>query len=150
MSTFSNSDPWNLVSDFWNLTEIYWTIIEEVSKGGGVVEEDYFKSKKKTKVSINETQYIKVYVTMYNEFLTEADKRFFKLANVYPTYEEETQIKKNVKLVLESVKQVKSDKQELTPEVILKNVKIGVEKIKQYVLRSKLQCIICILKIYIV
>lgn len=132
MSTFSNSDPWNVVTDFWNLTEIFWDIIEQSIRGGGV-DEDYFNTKKKTKVPINETQYIKVYVTMYNEFMTEADKRFFKIANIYPTYEEQSYIKNNIKLVLESAKQVRTEKEEIRPEVILKNVKIGIEKIKQHV-----------------
>lgn len=132
MTAFSNSDSWDVVTDFWNLTELYWTLIEENIRGG-VADEDFFKSKKKTKVPISESQYVKVYVTMYNEFMTEEDKRFFKLANIYPTYEEQSYIKDNIKLVLESAKQVKTEKEEIRPEVILKNVKIGVEKIKQHV-----------------
>ena len=132
MSTFSNSDPWNIVPEFWNLTDIYWTLIEENIRGG-VADETYFSDRKKKKnIPINESQYIKIYVTMYNEFMTEADKRFFKLANIYPTYEEEILIKKNIKLVLENSKQVEN-KNQLVPEVILKNVKIGVEKIKNHV-----------------
>ncbi len=131
MSTFSNSDPWNFVTDPWNLTEIFWTIIEENIRGG-VLDDTYFKEKKKKNIPINESQYIKIYVTMYNEFMTEEDKRFFKLANIYPTYEDEILIKKNIKLVLENSKQVEN-KNQLVPEVILKNVKIGVEKIKNHV-----------------
>jgi hypothetical protein len=131
MSTFSNSDSWNIVPEFWNLTDIYWTLIEENIRGG-VLDDTYFKEKKKKNIPINESQYIKIYVTMYNEFMTEEDKRFFKLANIYPTYEDEILIKKNIKLVLENSKQVEN-KNQLVPEVILKNVKIGVEKIKNHV-----------------
>lgn len=90
------------------------------------------KRREKEPKELDEEEFIKVFLTVHNKFLTPQQKNFLKIAQAYPTYEEQKQIKKNVKVALESIKLVQP---ELVNEikVNIENVKIGLKKITEYV-----------------
>ena len=122
------NDIWNEVEDFWNTTDLYWNLIIKVLKGGRV-SDDYLSPDKKPKKL--QEEFIKVYITLYNSFLTEEQKRFFKISQSYPTYEEKFKILKTEKVILKEYKLQTGVDLKTTINVV--DIKLGLNKIEEHV-----------------
>jgi hypothetical protein len=127
---------WDTVPYTWNEIVFMWN--EEIFDiyGGGSSPTDYWgdeRKKHKPKL-LSEEQYIKIFITVHNQFLTESQKNMLKITKAYPTYEEKHQINKDVKMVLENFKQNNQN----TPlpkltKVKIDNIKLGLNKIVDHV-----------------
>lgn len=125
---------WNEIDIAWNEAFFVWNA-EICTIVGWREDTDQWldpKRREKEPKELDEEEFIKVFLTVHNKFLTPQQKNFLKIAQAYPTYEEQKQIKKNVKVALESIKLVQP---ELVNEikVNIENVKIGLKKITEYV-----------------
>lgn len=123
-----NTNLWNEVIDLWNTTNLYWNLIVEVLKGGRA-SDDYLTPDKKDKKL--QEEFIKVYITVYNSFLTEEQKRFFKISQSYPTYKEKFKILKTEKVILKEYKLQTGVDLKSTINVV--DIKIGLNKIEEHV-----------------
>ena len=127
---------WNEIDIAWNEAFFVWNaeICVIVGEEGGRNADQWLNPdlRKKEPKELDEEEFIKVFLTVHNKFLTPQQKKFLKIAQAYPTYEEQKQIKRNVKVALESVKLIQP---ELVNEikVNIENVKIGLKKITEYV-----------------
>ena len=126
---------WNTETKKWNEYDCFWNVacvvavVSGAAPGGYAHIDEYLKKEK-----LNEQQFIKIYLTVHNQFLTEEQKKFIKIAEAYPTYKEQQHIKENIKVILENLSL--KDKQELDKlpkKVKLENIKIGLEKIIDHV-----------------
>tara|TARA_R110002020_G_scaffold185872_2_gene383728 strand:- start:437 stop:844 length:408 start_codon:yes stop_codon:yes gene_type:complete len=123
----TETTKWNEYSTFWNGTNIV-PIVSGKSPGYAHVDE-YLK-----KGNLNEQQFIKIYLTVHNQFLTEEQKKLVKIAEAYPTYNEQQYIKENVNVILENLDLKEKQKlEELPKKIKIENIKIGLEKIINYV-----------------
>lgn len=93
---------WENVMELWGLLEVF----EQVEEKGGRALEDYVKMHGQQ--AINEDM-VKVFVKVYNNFLTEKQTPLVTLASSYPTYSKERLLKE------------KKDK----PKVMLEGLTIG-------------------------
>ena len=123
----TETTKWNEYSTFWNGTNIV-PILSGDAPGYAHVDE-YLK-----KENLNEQQFIKIYLTVHNQFLTEEQKKSIKIAKAYPTYNEQQYIKENVNVILENLDLKEKQKlEELPKKIKIENIKIGLEKIIDYV-----------------
>ena len=126
---------WNVESTIWNQYNGLWNagiIVEIINGGSSSGIENTF-----TKHNITETkdkeEYLKIFLTVHNQFLTEQQKQFIKISQLYPTYKEQQLIKEKINVILENVTLEQKEKieQPLT-KVKMGNIKIGLEKITNY------------------
>lgn len=126
------TDIWNQVSDTWNETTLIWKFTPEIYSRGGKSSEDYLNwLVDKKKPSVQTENFIKIFITVHNQFLTEKQKQFFRIAKAYPTYEEEFEIKKQEKVFLKEYKLKEGI--DLTSVVRVRDIKIGLNKIEKNV-----------------
>ena len=126
------TEVWNLITDTWSTTNLYWACLAEIVTGGSVPQEYLNENlRKKTNKPITTEQYIKIFITVHNQFITEDQKRILKLAKVYPTYQEKKTINKDVKIALNEMKS--NFLEEYPLDVKVSNVRIGLEKIIDHV-----------------
>lgn len=128
------NDIWNEVSDTWSSTPLYWSLIEDSYILAGKAPNDYLDwldSPSNTSKEKLREEFIKVFITVYNKFLTEEQKKTFKIANILPTYEEKFKIKKEEKIFLKEYK-IKEGV-DLKAKINVKDVKIGLKKIEENV-----------------
>tara|TARA_Y100000361_G_C11148940_1_gene339836 strand:- start:1454 stop:1861 length:408 start_codon:yes stop_codon:yes gene_type:complete len=123
----TETTKWNEYSAFWNAGNIV-PIVSGDAPGYAHVDE-YLK-----KENLNEQQFIKIYLTVHNQFLTEEQKKLVKIAKSYPTYNEQQYIKENVNIILENLNLKEKQKlEELPKKIKIENIKIGLEKIIDHV-----------------
>ena len=123
----TETTKWNEYSTFWNGTNIV-PIVSGKAPGYAHVDEHLKKG------NLNEQQFIKIYLTVHNQFLTEGQKKLIKIAEAYPTYNEQQYIKENVNVILENLDLKEKQKlEELPKKIKIENIKIGLEKIIDYV-----------------
>lgn len=129
------NDIWNEVSDTWSSTPLYWSLIEDsyILAGGKAPNNylDWLDSPNNIQKEKLREEFIKVFITVHNKFLTEEQKKIFKIANVFPTYEEKFKIKKEEKIFLKEYK-IKEGV-DLKAKIDVKDVKIGLKKIEENV-----------------
>jgi hypothetical protein len=123
----TETTKWNEYSTFWNGENIV-PIVSGDAPGYAHVDE-YLK-----KGNLNEQQFIKIYLTVHNQFLTEEQKKLVKIAEAYPTYNEQQYIKENVNVILENLDLKEKQKlEELPKKIKIENIKIGLENIIDHV-----------------
>ena len=124
-------DIWNEVIDTWNGTLLYWNLIVESYINAGKAPNDYLDWNAPPEKKAIKEEFIKIFITVHNQFLTEEQKKLFKIANLYPTYEEQFKIKKQEQLVLKEYKL--KNKANLKKSVNVTDIKIGLKKIEENV-----------------
>jgi hypothetical protein len=130
MAIFWNTETkkWNEYECFWN-SECVVAVVSGTAPGGYAHVDEYLNKEK-----LNEQQFIKIYLTIHNQFLTEEQQKLVKIANSYPTYKEQQYIKENINVILENLNLKEKQKlKKLSKKIKLKNIKIGLEKIIEHV-----------------
>jgi hypothetical protein len=122
---------WNLVNDTWAGTLLIWNLIPLAYLDPGKAPDDYLDWDAAPDKKAVKEEFIKIFITVHNQFLTEEQKKLFRLAKLTPTYSEKFQIKKEEKIILKEYKV----KHNMDLEAALKavDVKLGLQKIEEYV-----------------
>lgn len=128
------NDIWNEVTDTWSSTPLYWSLIQDsyilVGKAPNSYL-DWLDSPNNIQKEKLREEFIKVFITVHNKFLTEEQKKIIKIANILPTYEEKFKIKKEEKIFLKEYK-IKEGV-DLKAKIDVKDVKVGLKKIEENV-----------------
>lgn len=133
MSTFPdpNAFPangvWNTVSQFWNNTNLYWSYIAPKRKGEAgdadfdLIEDELILEQHDPYKRKSKNRFIKLFMTVHNQFLNEEQCRNVKIAKAFPTYTTKFEIKPNILL--------KENQTSNKIDVKVVNVKVGLETI---------------------
>ena len=127
---------WNTEDTLWNLYDTFWNdevIIPIVTGGAAPMVESTIRTTN-LRENKEKEQFIKVFLTVHNQFLTEQQKQFIKVSQLYPSYEEQKEIQEKVNVILENITLEQKEYIEKIPaKVKIQNIKIGLEKIVNYV-----------------
>jgi hypothetical protein len=128
---------WNTEDTFWNLYDTFWNeeVIIPIVTATGMASpiESNIKDINLSENKVKE-QFIKVFLTIHNQFLTEQQKHFIKITQLYPSYKEQKEIKKKVNVILENISlEQKEHIKKIPAKIKIQNIKIGLEKIVNYV-----------------
>jgi hypothetical protein len=123
------NDIWNQVTDTWNGTSLYWNLFIQSFTNPGKAPDEYLNPNSSSKPL--KENFIKIFITVHNQFLTEDQKNIFKIANIYPTYKEKFNIKKEEKIFLTEYKLKQGVN--LKASVNINDIKIGLKKIEENV-----------------
>jgi hypothetical protein len=126
-----------MATTFWNTEDTFWNeeVIIPIVTATGMASpiESNIKDINLSENKVKE-QFIKVFLTIHNQFLTEQQKHFIKITQLYPSYKEQKEIKKKVNVILENISlEQKEHIKKIPAKIKIQNIKIGLEKIVNYV-----------------
>lgn len=97
------SSNWNVEPRAWETIADLWNLLEKAEKQGGRALEDYVQMHGQD--AINEDM-VKIFVKVYNNFLSEKQDPLVQLAQSFPIYKQEKEIltkKEKPKVMMESL-----------------------------------------------
>lgn len=122
---------WNLVTATWSGTDLIWNLIPLGLIDPGKAPDDYLDWDAAPDKKAVKEEFIKIFITVHNQFLTEEQKKLFRLAKLTPTYSEQFEIQKATKVILKEYK-VKYN-MDLETALKVADVKLGLQKIEDHV-----------------
>lgn len=124
---------WNLADQVWNDPSgaLYWFCLAKRYNGDSDSDTDLIEEEDETVNNVATENYVKLMITLHNNFLTEDQAKFLKLAGAYPSFEERKMIEEDIKAGIE----ITGDDSLLAPptDIQVNNIKIGFKQIIEHV-----------------
>lgn len=123
---------WQYGTHTWSEAAWTWGDLYRPGSPGDTSESySWLEGSDKKDVSEQIENRIKIFITVHNQFLTERQRKIFKIAKVYPSYEEQFEIEKQEKVFLKEYKL--EHKIDLKAKIDIEYVKLGLQKIEENV-----------------
>lgn len=124
---------WNLAEYTWDdpLGGLYWICLAKRSRGDADSDTDLLEEEDETINNVMTEDYIKVFITLHNQFLNESQARWLKSAGAFPTFEEKQIIEEGIEVGIE----LTGDDSIMAPytDIEIQNIKLGFQKIIEHV-----------------